>query len=346
MTIEELKNQYDVSNYIETKIPIPNKPDTGLVFIKGSSGSGKTTILRAWGHNKSIEFDNTKTVIENFSSPEAGDKLLRAFGLRSIPTWFRPASTLSNGEYHRALCALCVDSGVVFIDEFTSTVDRNTAKSLAVSLRKFTKNRLLVVASCHDDIEEWLCPDTVYDADKQEWENRRYLRRPSIRIDIVPSTVKDWVYFKKHHYLSDDVSRSCHFYTAYIGNRPVAFLAIIHRTCRDIRSYWGESRLVVIPEFQGLGIGIALSEAIADEYKKRGLRYFAKTSHPSLGEYRNSSSKWRATSTNMVKRTSYLKDGKARLQRGFGKTEESIYRDAKRICYSHEYIGSPTTAST
>ena len=134
--------------------------------------------------------------------------------------------------------------------------------------------------------------------------------------------------------------KSCHFYTAYINAQPVAFIAIIHRCGRDIRSYWGESRLVVLPEFQGLGIGFAVSELIAMEYTSRGLRYFSKTAHPALGVKRNNSVKWRATSTNMQKRRSYLtKDGKARKQKSFGKTEEAIYRDAKRVCFSHEYIG-------
>jgi len=340
MTIDELKKNYDVVNFVEGSIPIPKKPESGLVLIKGSSGSGKTTILKSWTNAGNVQFDNTKSVIENFSSIENGDELLRAFGLKSIPTWFRPYHTLSNGEAHRAFCALSVDHKVECIDEFTSTVDRNTAMSLSVALRKWVSNQLLIVASCHIDIEEWLCPDHIYDADLQEWQQRRYLRRPPISLSITVGDFKDWVLFKKHHYLTGDVSKSCHFYLARYKDTPVAFLAVIHRCSRDIPSYWGESRIVVLPEFQGLGIGVALSEAIAEFYTDNGLRYFAKTSHPSLGLYRNKSSKWRPTSTNMVKRTSYLqKDGTPRKQNGFGKTEKQILRDVGRVCYSHEYIG-------
>lgn len=339
-TIEDIKEMYDIVGHNEEPVNIPDKPENGLVLIVGSSGSGKSTILRNWFTTVDINIDNSKTTIENFSSIDAGDSLLRAFGLRSIPTWFRPPSTLSNGEYHRFECAKSIDCGVKYIDEFTSVVDRDTAKSLANSLRKWFKDGLLVVASCHHDIEDWLLPDIIYDTDTQEFKNRRLLRRPPIRVEIRRAEYKDWAIFKKHHYLSSSLSKSCHMYVAYINKKEVGFVAVIHGTGRDIKSYWRESRLVVLPEFQGLGIGMAISEAIAEEYISDGKRYFSKTSHSSVGEYRNASLKWRNTSTNMKRRPSYIKsDGTARIQKGFGKTIESIYRDANRLCYSHEYIG-------
>jgi GNAT superfamily N-acetyltransferase len=43
---------------------------------------------------------------------------------------------------------------------------------------------------------------------------------------------------------------------------------------------------VILPEFQGMGIGTAFSDAIAEIYVSRGLRYFSKTAHPSFGEHR------------------------------------------------------------
>lgn len=338
--LEKIKINYDVIDYVEYDIPIPEKPTSGLVLLVGSSGSGKSTILKNWFNLVDIKMNNNISTIENFSTLKKGEELLKAFGLRSIPTWFRPPNTLSNGEFHRFYCAKCIDTGIEYIDEFTSVVDRDTAVSLSNSVRKWFKGGLLVIASCHRDIEEWLLPDVIYDTDRQCFVEKRFLRRPKVELRIVSSTIKDWILFKKHHYLTGDVSNSCHFYTAYIGQKAVGFLAIMHRTNRDIKSYWGESRLVVLPEFQGLGIGVVLSEGIAEEYISRGLRYFSKTSHPVLGEYRNKSPKWRATSTNGIKRLSYLKkDGTARMQKGFGKSEKTILRDALRTCFSHEYIG-------
>jgi ABC-type Mn2+/Zn2+ transport system ATPase subunit len=200
-SIETLKANYDVTEFKEYVIPIPEKPTKGLVLIVGNSGSGKSTIIKKWFPDvEPIAFDNKVSVIENFKTLENGEKLLKSFGLRSIPTWFRPFSTLSNGEAHRAYCAKCIDSGINFIDEFTSVVDRDTAKSLSASIKNWYKDGLLVLATCHHDVEEWLCPDVIYDADRQEFRERRYLWRPKIKLDIYPSTVKDWILVSRFRY--------------------------------------------------------------------------------------------------------------------------------------------------
>ncbi len=344
MIKNSIKEKYDIQDYIQPKINIPNfKDKKGIILIVGSSGSGKSTILKHYGLEKDIAFDDTKKIIDNFTTTEEGESLLTTMGLRSIPTWFRSSSQVSNGEHHRAECALALNKGINCIDEFTSVVDRDTAFSLSVALRKGF-NRLnvetLYIASCHRDIIEWLQPNYIYDTDKQIFINKELDRRPPIQLRIMGSTYKDWVYFKKHHYLDSTMNNAVHCYTAYFGKKKVGFLSIIHGCGRDIKSYWRECRLVVLPEFQGLGIGKRISEEIAEEYIKRGLRYFSKTAHPVLGEYRNNSGKWRSTSTNMKKRQGNIKkDGTARKSKGFGKTEKSIYRDASRLTYSHEYIG-------
>ena len=119
----------------------------------------------------------------------------------------------------------------------------------------------------------------------------------------------------------------------------MAFHAVLHSTNRDIHSYWRGHRTVVLPEFQGMGIGTAFSDAIAEFYVSQGVRYFSKTAHPSFGEHREKSPLWRATSMNKKSRTgSYLNaDGTARKMPGYGGT--TTVRDAYRVCYSHEYIG-------
>jgi energy-coupling factor transporter ATP-binding protein EcfA2 len=337
--------KYDLVD-VDESFPIPELPEEGIILLCGSSGSGKTTILRNHFAPVCVEFDN-RPIYQNFSSEENAEKLLIACGLRSVPTWLRPYSKLSNGEQHRAMCAKSLDDGVSFIDEFTSVVDRDTAKSLSFAIQKhFRKSKMkrLVISSCHKDIIDWLNPTHVYDTDNHKWREMyllgRCLWRPSISMDIYPCSVKDWVYFKKHHYLSSELSKSCHCYIGIIGSTPVAFSAVIHGCGRDIRSYWRESRLVVRPEFQGMGIGISMSESVASIYTDRGKRFFSKTAHPALGEFRNKSDKWRETSTNGMKRSSYIKkDGSARLQNGFGKSEKHIIRDSNRVCYSHEYTG-------
>jgi ABC-type ATPase involved in cell division/GNAT superfamily N-acetyltransferase len=345
--LDVIRTRYDIKDYVETPVTVPDLPKEGIVLIVGTSGSGKSTILRSLGEHTPPKIEFYNTVIENFSSPERGEELLLACGLRSIPAWFRTPHTLSNGEHHRFEMALALDQGVQCIDEFTSVVDRDTAKALAYSIRKYfdINPGVLYIASCHRDIVDWLDPDWIYDTDMQELSARRSLHlrlgRPTITLDIRGTTPDDWRRFSKYHYLDTRMSRSVHCYVGLIGDKPVAFHAAIHSTNRDIHSYWRGHRTVVLPEFQGLGIGTAFSDAIAQIYVDRGLRYFSKTAHPSFGEHRQKSPLWRPTSTNLKSRAgSYLnKDGTTRTMPGYGGTTTA--RDAHRLCYSHEYIGTP-----
>ena len=343
--LDEIKAKYDIRDYVESPVNTPDLPKDGIVLIVGTSGSGKTTILRTVDDPRPIVIDNTKSVIENFSTAERGEELLLACGLRTIPTWFRPPNTLSNGEFHRFEIAVGLDQGHTIIDEFTSVVDRDTAKSLALSIRKyFDKNpNVLYIASCHRDIIDWLDPEWVYDTDLQVLDNRRSPfrlgTRPELSLTIKSTTPDYWRYFSKYHYLDTSMSRSVHCYVLLLGNKPIGFHAAIHSTNRDIHSYWRGHRTVILPEFQGMGIGTQFSDAIAQIYVDKGLRYFSKTAHPSFGEHREKSPLWRPTSTNKKSRLgSYLlKDGTARKMPGYGGTTTT--RDAGRICYSHEYIG-------
>jgi ABC-type lipoprotein export system ATPase subunit/GNAT superfamily N-acetyltransferase len=347
--LEEIKRKYDITDHKETAVEIPELPTDGIVLIVGTSGSGKSTILRSLGELRQPVVDNNRNTIENFTTPERGEELLLACGLRTIPTWFRSPATLSNGEYHRFEMAISLDQGLGTVDEFTSVVDRDTAKSLALSIRKFYDRRgttePLYIASCHRDIVDWLDPDWVYDTDLQKLDNRRSLlpvgRRPPITLTIRSTTPDYWRYFSKYHYLDTRMSRSVHCYVGLIGDKPVAFHAAIHSTNRDIHSYWRGHRTVVLPEFQGMGIGTAFSDAIAEMYVSRGMRYFSKTAHPSFGEHREKSPLWRATSTNRKSRKSsyLLKDGSIRAMPGYGGNAQIALRDADRVCYSHEYMG-------
>ena len=347
--LEAIKAKYDIKDYVESPVVIPDLPKDGIVLIVGTSGSGKSTILRSLGELRQPKIDNGQDVINNFTTPERGEELLLACGLRSIPTWFRPPNTLSNGEFHRFEMALGLDQGLGTVDEFTSVVDRDTAKSLALSIRKFYDQRgtdePLYIASCHRDIIDWLDPEWVYDTDLQVLDNRRSPfrlgTRPELSLTIKSSSVDYWRYFSRFHYLDTEISRSAHYYVLLLGDKPIGFHAAIHSTNRDIHSYWRGHRTVILPEFQGMGIGTRFSDAVAEMYVSRGFRYFSKTAHPSFGEHREKSELWRATSTNKKSRlASYLlKDGSIRAMPGYGGNAQIALRDAGRICYSHEYVG-------
>ena len=169
---------YDISTgEVKTETPDFEMPteEFGIGLIVGGSGSGKTTILGKLGCLNAPAWDNSNAVISHFDTYEDGRDRLSAAGLNSIPNWIKPFHTLSNGEQFRANLARQIENGAV-IDEFTSVVDRNVAKSCSVALSKHVKRKGLkglILASCHYDIIEWLQPDWVFDVDIGEFVGKR-----------------------------------------------------------------------------------------------------------------------------------------------------------------------------
>ena len=158
------------SKFYPWKLPskIPTKFKLGVIV--GSSGSGKSTMLKNFGTEEFPNWEPNKSIVSHFDDPDDAINKLGSVGLNSIPSWYKPYHVLSNGEKFRADLARKIKSNSV-IDEFTSVVDRDVAKAASVSLSKYIKNNDLeniVVSTCHHDILDWLEPDWVLNADTGE----------------------------------------------------------------------------------------------------------------------------------------------------------------------------------
>ena len=348
-SIREVSNKFDYTfdGQSKTIVQIPEFPkDFQIGLIVGSSGSGKSTLLRkCFGEEDPVAWDNSKAIISNFPDAETGMELLCATGLSSIPSWCRPYNVLSTGEKFRADMAMRLHNGAV-VDEFTSVVNRETAKSCSYSIQKYIRQhnlRNIMFASCHDDIIPFLLPDWIYNTDTMNFYNGRYLQRESIKLALHSCSYKQWDMFKKHHYLSGEINKASSCYVADINGYPVAFVASLAFPFGGGAGHtWREHRLCVLPDFQGIGIGNAVSEAIAQGYLEKGIRYFSKTANPRCGEHRDRSKLWKPTSHNHSARSDYIKDGQARGKNKHSMTDDLQFIHSKRWCYSHEYIGDGT----
>jgi ABC-type lipoprotein export system ATPase subunit/GNAT superfamily N-acetyltransferase len=337
------KFDYDFNGEVETEIKVPHfHGEFQIGLIVGSSGSGKSTLLkRCFGQEEEIAWDNSKSIVSNFDGADSGMELLSAVGLSSIPSWCKPYNVLSSGEKFRADLARRLHSNSV-IDEFTSVVNRDVAKSCSYAVQKYIREHGLnniVFASCHDDIAEYLQPDWIYNTDTTQFYNGRYLHRPPIELVFHRCGVKQWDMFKKHHYLSHDINKACTCYLVSMNDYPVGFVGSLAFPFGGCTNAWRESRLVVLPDFQGMGIGNTISETVAQMYLDRGCRYFSKTTNPRCGLHRDKSPLWRGTSHNHKARADYIKDGEARGKSKYSMSAEQQLIHANRVCYSHEYIG-------
>lgn len=175
---KSLVGQYDLENKeFEQKFSgeFDLKKEWNIGLIVGNSGTGKTSIAKqVFGEINNIVFDD-KPIIDNFNKDLSMDQItfaLGSVGFNSVPYWLKPFHVLSNGEKQRVQIArlICEEKLFVF-DEFSSMVDRDVAKSMAVGVQKaIRKNKTKgVLLSCHKDIIAWLEPDWVYDTDEKRF---------------------------------------------------------------------------------------------------------------------------------------------------------------------------------
>ena len=149
--------------------------DFKILVITGASGSGKSTLLKEfiqWGdyHYSSNSYDCNKAIVSNFETPIEASNKLSATGLNSLPVWCRTRNVLSVGEGFRADIAINLKSYTIF-DEFTSTIDRNVAKSTCNGLQRYIRENNLtnmIFCSCHKDFIPYLKPDIVIDLDDEK----------------------------------------------------------------------------------------------------------------------------------------------------------------------------------
>lgn len=324
---EKNRHEWDINIPIED-----NEWNIGLMI--GASGSGKTTCVKQlFGNDKyhnEFKWDRTKAIIDCFPkelSVQDITNLLSHVGFSSPPSWTKSYQVLSTGQKFRVEMAriLAEDKELVVIDEFTSVIDRNAAMigSYAVSKAIRRNNKKVVCVSCHRDILEWLEPDWIYDMDINQFARRR-LRRPCIKLELYKVNRKAWSMFKEHHYLTRDISKSAPCYVAYWNDVPVAFTSIIGKI--GFKNSLREHRTVVLPDYQGVGIGNAISEMMGDMIIARGLRYYSTTSHPAFAKHRCKSKKWR-----LIRNPSRSSRDRKRI----GTTATD------RLTVSFEYIGEP-----
>ncbi len=323
----------------------PPAGNWGIGLIVGGSGTGKTTLLRRlFSDPIQPTWDKNKSVASHFASAADAVERFGAVGLNSVPTWTKPFHVLSNGEQFRCDLARRLNSGSA-IDEFTSVVDRNVARAGCVAVRRYVDSKQLsrvVFASCHRDIIEWLTPDWVYDTDSGEMLPRGCLQpRPPITIRVVRCGRFWWKRFAEHHYLSRDINPTSRCWIAQWNDSVVGFAASIAMPCGSVKNAYRGHRTIVLPEYQGLGIGVRLSDLIAAIHKAEGLRYFSRTTHPRMGQYRQAHPElWRPTSKNLKLRTD------ARKREESGVAAYNGYRlDFRRVCWSHEYVGPAKEAA-
>jgi ABC-type nitrate/sulfonate/bicarbonate transport system ATPase subunit len=316
------------------ELPLDQRP-WHLGLIVGPSGCGKSTIARRlWprGLDPASALVNLRrgSVVDAF--PDAWPiadivELLSSVGFAAPPAWLRPFEVLSTGQQFRVTLALrlaAADPGEPIVcDEYTSALDRTVAQVASYALAKTVRRRGLqfIAVTCHEDVEPWLDPDWVYRPAENAFQWRSLRRRPVIELDIVRCQASAWPLFAPHHYLSHGHSRSAVCFLASWRQRPVAISSWLPFVGAG-RAARREHRTVTLPDYQGAGIGNALSAFVASLWKGLGFRALSTTTHPAMIAARLRSGLWRMT-----------------RRSGFARGGDRLAHATTRLTAGFEYIG-------
>jgi GNAT superfamily N-acetyltransferase len=87
--------------------------------------------------------------------------------------------------------------------------------------------------------------------------------------------------FRQYHYLNGSLGVGVRCYTAVYQGKPVAFIAV---ACVRMKvKYYRVSRLVVLPDYQGIGVGKRLLNFIAELYSSQTkMPFYILTSNPQI----------------------------------------------------------------
>jgi len=335
-----------------------------LGAIVGPSGSGKSTVARAacerWGCELRERFDwpADRAVVDGFDegcSAAEVTGMLTAVGFSSPPAWVRPYRVLSGGQRMRAdlARALLSEGEVAAFDEFTSVVDRQVAAVVSRCAAKAVRSgrarcKRLVVVTCHRDVLGWLEPDWWVDMSApgkggviRAEGGGAIEKAPGFRLGVHRlrgrSRARAWAMFAPHHYLSHKLAKGGTAYLATLEGDgqipaepgadgaavPVGFCDV--RQNPGFKGYRRVHRLVVLPDYQGIGIGGRLLEAVARVEAAQVRRFGIVTSTPGLIHRLGRSERWRCVGVN---RPSDFQTGMSREQGrrvgGFGRGRASF----------------------
>jgi ABC-type lipoprotein export system ATPase subunit/GNAT superfamily N-acetyltransferase len=303
-------------------------------LIVGQSGTGKTTIatdkFKDFYLFKEHFWDSKKSIVDNFNNDLSSDKIIESLtkvGFSSPLNWLKPYQLLSNGQKMRVDLArlLLENTQTVIFDEFTSVVDRDVAKITSLAVSDFIRknNYKFIAVSCHSDIKEWLRPDWIFDTNEKKFSRGFLWQRPAIEFKLRTAKIDEWKIFSNYHYLTHDIQSGSDCYALDYLGYPIAFVAVNHFPHPKVANFKKIHRMVVLPDFQGIGIGKKLLNAIAEIYFKENYRVLITTGALSFIKSLGKEQYWKLT----------RKLGKVGESKGVMKGKTSMNRETASFEY-------------
>lgn len=345
--VKSIMGSYDmttnaVKEHFVGDIDLPADWNVGLIV--GRSGSGKTTIARELFGDCIVDgYEYThESILDDMPQGATVQEIataLTSVGFASPPSWLKPYSALSNGEKMRCdLARAILEKRDMFVfDEFTSVVDRTVAQIGSLAIQKAIRRggQKFIAVSCHDDIEQWLMPDWVFNTDTMTFSTKdreeQKKNRPAIELEIYETKHKReyWEVFRKYHYLNHDLNTAARVFVGFANGKLAGFVAVLPQPHPYRKNVWRTHRTVTLPDFQGVGIASAMRHCIADNLLKNGKTLRSVTSNRAMIASMQKSPLWICTNVDR-KLPGNVSDRKKYAVKS---------RSTNRITASFEYVG-------
>lgn len=155
--------------------------------------------------------------------------------------------------------------------------------------------------------------------------------KPNIKLTVSRVEYEVWkdLDFCKYHYMNEDMPKYCRSVLFSWNNEPVAFCGVNKIPIFGNNNSYFISRLVILPDFQGLGLSTKILNFIGGVVKNINGIVYIKTIHPNIGRSLEKNKLWEATSSNgvLTKENSYI-------------DKKGIKHNLKpRISFSYKYNG-------
>lgn len=159
--------------------------------------------------------------------------------------------------------------------------------------------------------------------------------KPKIKLQVQRVEAKIWneLSFHKYHYLTPALNPSAKCFLFTWEDVPVAFIAILNSPRKGMANGYSVSRLVIFPDYQGLGLSSIILNFCGGILKSLGNDYYLymKTIHDKVGDFMGRNINWEATSYN----------GKVRTEKSAISEGKRYQNRLTRKSYCYKYVGEP-----
>lgn len=179
-------------------------------------------------------------------------------------------------------------------------------------------------------------PDWVFNTDTMTFSTKdleeQKKNRPAINLEIYETKRKReyWAVFRKYNYLNHEINNAARVFVCYANGKLAAFSSVL-ATPLFCGKYMRAHRIVVLPDYQGIGIARAMENLIGRTYKAQNVNYSIITSSRSMIEGLKKSREWKCERI-------------SRIDKHHGGTDVKKYknetsRSSNRITATFKYIG-------